>query len=1107
MSEIDKPALVWRHYLGGALGANQLVTQDVNGDGSREVVLVLGGSLVAKTPYDNLLWRTPVLDLSRIDAVTDLDGDGRPEVVASAPFSLYVISASDGTVLWQVPKTGVGIVGAVRLADMNNDALPDLYVSDRGCGSAESLGDAAEVWSFANGASSPMRLFQLERGRRDYACGTNDVVADINGDGKVEIVTQGDAFLYVYSGADGSFISASESVSSISYGQAFVQVGNVDADAGQELVCFTDNTYGDTRNSRRVFLMDWDPGANRLVRRWERSAIDPAKDRHYYGAGGLGDLGSDGQFELVTSFHSSAADTWTTVVLDAATGAERASVAGGPFRGLADVDGDGMAEIVSGDRGRGLTVYRWATGNLTTLFTATHAEPLEVRARDATSPSIATNRLLTLDLNSDSSPELVAVAYGPDGFTQEALIALSGNGMSTGHEQARLALNSNVAVLSAALSPAITRDTPQILIARSDGYLWILDSKFAFANLPVDAPRKTAIRIGGYYGNSFGVGRSPLAADLDGTGMNDLIMVDSRSVLQRLAVSGASRTTVPEIKWEVAGTRMPVILDVQNEPAVAYWSTSSSASLNVIRAANADPLWQRTMGSEQLTPVNDLMVGDVDGDGQDDLVYSLLSSTDQSLRINVAGGANGRQAWASDVATVVPGGGFGAGSLHDRDGDGAIDVLAALRSELQWLNGPDGARGAKAGAHSPYYGLFGNIDADAESEIISSGTSGRGLDSFDLNLPLLWTSPGTIHTQINGTLVTCPNEPRYVSAHRGNTRLTAWNAMTGDIVGDIALKSGQQWQPDQVPDGVGRLGNLTLSRDLTGNGLPGVLVPSTDGHLYAVDPCAMGLTWAFDFGYAMGEAIFADTDGDGKDEIVVTVADGFMYGLDRETFPAPAYVYENDGKDVAADAMHDVDAFVTTDTLHANWAAVEGALHYEYAVVTDDGTFATSPSFIDVGTKTSVTAGDLTLTPNTKYYFAVRAIGAAGTSPERLSDGVLVLESVCDACAADEQCRENRCVPLDPCSACGECTLCMDARCLGVCSANGSDDLDAGTVDQCSYCSAGTRCMNGLCIGTADVLRSNAGGCCSVAGRRSTVGAWLGIALIALAYVRRARRR
>jgi len=91
------------------------------------------------------------------------------------------------------------------------------------------------------------------------------------------------------------------------------------------------------------------------------------------------------------------------------------------------------------------------------------------------------------------------------------------------------------------------------------------------------------------------------------------------------------------------------------------------------------------------------------------------------------------------------------------------------------------------------------------------------------------------------------------------SRLQVRDGVTGALIADLGLHGGLLYDPyDTALELPGMLGNVTSSPDLTGDGVPGALIPSTDGYLYALDPCAIELRWAFDFGAPVGEAILAD---------------------------------------------------------------------------------------------------------------------------------------------------------------------------------------------------------------------------------------------------------
>jgi hypothetical protein len=49
------------------------MSEDVDGDGVAEVVLIVGGRLLAKAADGHVLWQTPILELFRVDGAHDLD--------------------------------------------------------------------------------------------------------------------------------------------------------------------------------------------------------------------------------------------------------------------------------------------------------------------------------------------------------------------------------------------------------------------------------------------------------------------------------------------------------------------------------------------------------------------------------------------------------------------------------------------------------------------------------------------------------------------------------------------------------------------------------------------------------------------------------------------------------------------------------------------------------------------------------------------------------------------------------------------------------------------------------------------------------------------------
>ena len=96
-SDIHKPAVRWRYFLGGTLPAHSLVALDMDGDKKRELLYLAGGRLVAKEADDTLIWETAIMRLIRIKGAFDFNGDGKEELVVEARAGgVHVFSAADG---------------------------------------------------------------------------------------------------------------------------------------------------------------------------------------------------------------------------------------------------------------------------------------------------------------------------------------------------------------------------------------------------------------------------------------------------------------------------------------------------------------------------------------------------------------------------------------------------------------------------------------------------------------------------------------------------------------------------------------------------------------------------------------------------------------------------------------------------------------------------------------------------------------------------------------------------------------------------------------------------------------------------------------------------
>lgn len=159
-SDITHPAAYWRYYIGGAISGNGLLVEDVNNDSAREAVLVAAGRVVVKWPDDEIVWEAPARGIVQIIGITDLNGDGRRDIVTASTDHVYVYGAEDGRLEWAEPDGEMGTLAAVRISDLDGDRLPDLLIQECGCCGANS-GNPGFVYSFGKGFNSPSLLWRL----------------------------------------------------------------------------------------------------------------------------------------------------------------------------------------------------------------------------------------------------------------------------------------------------------------------------------------------------------------------------------------------------------------------------------------------------------------------------------------------------------------------------------------------------------------------------------------------------------------------------------------------------------------------------------------------------------------------------------------------------------------------------------------------------------------------------------------------------------------------------------------------------------------------------------------------------------------------------------
>jgi hypothetical protein len=1020
---IDVPAVKWKYYTGGSLSARQLLVDDINNDGELEYVLISGGKVLAKLYNDILIWDTPYIAAQRLIAIKDINQDGIKDIVLNNSLGrIIILSSRDGSMEYINSDKDFNWIGAVYVMDIDGDGFDDIYAADTACGS--SIREPAAVYgtgiaySFKKGFDKAYKLFTLEPSSRDYYCGVNNLIADVDGDGIKEVIAPGDQYLYVYSTEDGRLKYASPFIGAFPWGSPNILTMDVDNDGASEIFLYSNSTYA--RGSRRITAFKIMDGF--LTPIWQISPPEASFQRDSVSLmpEPIGDFDNNGDYEFITSLYDSNTAKWKTYVLNASyicnsvtkwdrfvnCYESKLELENMRFYGSSKIANDGKSQLLLYDyisQKYGLYELTDNNGELTLSLISQFPQGLSyVPYYDVFTGEKQNyaDRLFLFDYQSDGKNEII-MRYGSNIEAYDV----------SDRTAKRIGLIEGIPGINFSFYRPVNYNKKTYFVGHlNDGTIAIYDDKFKALN-DLDSDGIFDLKSGGFSADM-------LITDLEKDGRPEVFTTRSNGMISVLDGMTTDLVNPPRILWN-RSSGLPSIGDMNNDGKfdLVFGEFEGNNLVVNVYDYKLNKIYSGIISNRSETDgfYRDIIFGNANGDVLPDIYYVYTDPYNNLAKygILVWDGVSqyATKLWTNEYGLPYQGDGQGFRTVVDCNSDGLEDYVINPYRQLRVLNAKDGSvlsTNSNANVYAGVVSFFGGLLINHGGHTGANYSSPSAYDISTLNK--VWES--TVKTEYwgkYGSMVqTIAGNLRFFQTAVDSAHMYIYNIADGTLLFDKILGCGKIY--DKVEDADNDKCNpqdLTSSiaiKDIDGSGRSAFIVGSKDGYLYAIDAETASLIWSMNFRYPISNIIAGDLDGDGRVEILISSQDGYIYAIDRAELSPTDFVYENDGTFIAtfndrpdkcpSDPEEDIDCQEFTNTLGANWGAVKDANGYEYAIISQNGTYITY--WTDNGNKTSVITKDLRLVFDFMYYFLVRPYkiekGNKITGPESISDGVKIVD-------------------------------------------------------------------------------------------------------------------